>query len=396
MNIFYKLYCRTFQKCLHIALPFLPYKEPKVINCEKDILNIVQDKTVLLVTDKMLRRTNLTSSLEQLLKENGNKVIIYEDTRVNPSVKNVEEAFGLYKKNNCEAIIAMGGGSSIDLAKGVGSKIAYPHKSLNQMAGILKVLRKTPLLIAIPTTAGTGSETTVTAVITDEKIKHKYTINSFPLCPDYALLNPEYTYSLPKHLTAGCGMDVLCHAIEAYIGKSTIKLTRRMALEAAKLVFDNLEIAYNKPDNYNARNNMLIASYKAGIAFSRSYVGYIHAIAHTLGGQYGIAHGHANAIIMPLILEGYGSCVYKKLKELAVYCNLCAENTSTKMASEILIGKIRKMNKDMNIPTLTCIEEKDIDKMAKYALAEANPLYPVPRIMDLEEIKAYYYKLMEN
>ncbi|MGN1406416.1 MAG: iron-containing alcohol dehydrogenase, partial [Erysipelotrichaceae bacterium] len=236
----------------------------------------------------------------------------------------------------------------------------------------------------------------ITAVITDEKTKHKYTINSFPLMPDVALLDARATFTLPQSVTAGCGMDVLCHAVEAYIGNSTTAFTRKCALEASKMVFDNLLIAYHEPQNYEARKNMLIASYKAGVAFSRSYVGYIHAIAQSLGGEYGIAHGRANAIIMPMILRGYGNCIYNKIKQMAVYCEIADENTSEEETFEIFVSRIENMIKEMNIEDIKVVEEKDIDKLINYAYKEATPLYPVPRFMDKEELSGYYMRMMED
>lgn len=178
------------------------------------------------------------------------------------------------------------------------------------MKGILRILRKIPTLIAIPTTAGTGSEVTLAAVITNRAKHHKYALMSFPLIPRYAVLDATLTYSLPPHLTAETGMDALTHAVEAYIGRSSTRETRSLALQAVKLVFDNIELAYADSHDHQARENMLHGAYKAGVAFSKSYVGYIHAVAHSLGGQYGTPHGLANAVIMPYVLEAYGkSCI---------------------------------------------------------------------------------------
>ena len=204
----------------------------------------------------------------------------------------------------------------MDCAKGVGARLAHPKKTVSQMKGVLRVWRKLPTLIAIPTTAGTGSEVTLAAVITDGERHDKYALMSFPLIPHYAVLDAALTVSLPPALTAATGMDALTHAVEAYIGRSTTRETRRLALEAARLVFSNVEQAFRDGKNLGARRNMLHAAYKAGAAFSKSYVGYIHAIAHALGGQYGTPHGLANAVIMPCVLEAYGASAHRKLYEL--------------------------------------------------------------------------------
>lgn len=398
MNTLKKIYCRTFQTAFRLAMPFMPYREPEILNSVAEIaplLHRLDIKSVLLVTDKQLRGFGATAKLEQLLDAANIKCTVYDNTCPNPTVNNVEDARELYIKEKCDALIAFGGGSSMDCAKAVGARIAYPNKSVNQMKGLLKVLRKIPTLIAIPTTAGTGSEVTITSVITNSKIKHKYTMNSFPLIPSHAVLDPEVTLTLPPSLTATTGMDALTHAVEAYIGGSTTKETRAYALEAVRLVFENLEIAYADGQNELARRNMLRAAYIAGIAFSKSYVGYIHAVAHTLGGQYNIPHGLANAVLMPIVLEAYGETAYTKLHQLAVVAGLSEETDSAKESAQKFIRTIRDMNTRMNIPSgFTNIITSDIPMLAKHADTEANPLYPVPMLMDAKQLENIYYKVM--
>ena len=244
MNIFKKIYCRVFQLCFKIAIPILPYRSPKAIDGIEGIPKLLRQKdmnSVLLVTDRTLREIKATEALENELAKSGISCTVYDGTRPNPTVTNVEEARALYIKGNCNAIIAFGGGSPMDCAKAVGARIAYPKKPLSKLQGLLRVLRRIPTLIAIPTTAGTGSETTVTAVITDEAAKHKYTMNNFTTIPHYAVLDASVTYTLPPSLTATTGMDALTHAVEAYIGGSTTKDTRANAKEAVKLIFSNIE-----------------------------------------------------------------------------------------------------------------------------------------------------------
>ncbi|MBQ8518187.1 MAG: iron-containing alcohol dehydrogenase [Agathobacter sp.] len=396
MNPIKKIYCRTFQAAFRLAMPFMPYREPEILNSVAEIKSLLEKlnvKSVLLVTDKMLRQFGATTKLETLLADANIKCVVYDETCPNPTVNNVEAARALYVKEKCEALIAFGGGSSMDCAKAVGARIAYPNKSVNQMKGLLKVLKKIPTLIAVPTTAGTGSEVTITSVITNSEIKHKYTMNSFPLIPAYAVLDPEVTLTLPPSLTATTGMDALTHAVEAYIGGSTTKETRAYALEAVKLIFENLEIAYTDGKNEVARRNMLRAAYIAGIAFSKSYVGYIHAVAHTLGGQYNVPHGLANAVLMPMVLEEYGEVVYEKLHQLAVAAGIAQENDNTEASAKKFIQAIYDMNARMNIPAgFTNIIDADIPMMAEHADAEANPLYPVPKLMDAKELEKIYYK----
>lgn len=399
MNILSKAFCRVYQFCFYIAMPILPYREPKVYNSISDIAGLLKQKnikSVLLVTDSGLRSNGATSNLEELLKDNGINLAVYDKTCANPTVDNVEEAKEIYIKEKCECLIAFGGGSPMDCAKAVGARIAYPNRTVNQLKGLLKVWRKLPMLIAIPTTAGTGSEVTVTAVITDSESKHKYTMNNFTMIPYYAVLDAQVTYTLPKHLTATTGMDALTHAVEAYIGGSTTKETRNLALEAAKLIFENIENAYNNGTDKIARENMLKAAYKAGIAFSKSYVGYIHAVAHSLGGQYNIPHGLANSVLMPIVLREYDKSVYKKLHDMGVAVGAASENDSDKAGAEKFIAAIARLNKNMNIPeTLSGIRKEDIPAMAKHAAKEANPLYPVPQLMNAKELEKFYYKVAD-
>ena len=399
MNPTYKLFCRIFQTAFHLALPILPYKNPKIYGHVTSVAPLLQEKeifSVLLVTDQGLRSAGITASLEHSLKENHIHCTVYDKTCANPTVHNVEEARALYLENQCEALIAFGGGSSMDCAKALGARIAYPNRSLDQLKGLLRVWRKLPPLIAIPTTAGTGSEVTVTAVITDSEKKYKYTMNNFTFIPPYAVLDPEVTFSLPPAVTSTTGMDALTHAVEAYIGNSTSKETRALALDATKLIFENIETAYREPANRTARTNMLHAAHKAGIAFSKSYVGYIHAVAHSLGGQYNIPHGLANSVLMPLILDDYGSAVHKKLHELGVSAGVTTPEASHQEGAAAFIQAIREMNRRLGIPTtLPGIQKQDISKMAHHAAREANPLYPVPVLMTAKELERFYYNVAD-
>lgn len=400
MNIMFKAYCRVFQTAFRLALPILPYREPETVNSCGELGNVIKKENIrsaLIVTDKGIVSNRLTVPLETALKENGVAFTVYDKTRPNPTVDNVEEALALYHKSNCDALIAIGGGSSMDCAKAVGARVAYPKKSVGRMKGILRVLRRLPTLIAIPTTAGTGSEVTLAAIITDSEKHHKYALMSFPLIPHYAVLDAALTYSLPPRLTSTTGMDALTHAVEAYIGRSTTGETRRLALEAVKLIFENVETAYSSGCDHNARANMLRAAYMAGVAFSKSYVGYIHAVAHSLGGQYGTPHGLANAVIMPYVLEAYGKSAHKKLYRLGLAAGVCTEADTYKDGAEKFIKAIKELNAKMGIPDkIPGIKKEDIPVMARHAEKEANPLYPVPRLMTKDELENFYYQISDR
>ena len=400
MNTLRKIYCRTFQKAFKFALPFLPYRNPEVIGSVKSLPEILLKKkcaNVLIITDKGIRSLGLTERLEKTLKENNISYSIYDKTVANPTTVNVKEAENLWYQSGCKAIIGFGGGSSMDCAKAVAARIAKPHQSLAQMKGILKIHKKLPLLIAIPTTAGTGSETTLAAVITDAETRYKYAINDFPLIPRYAVLDPKVTLSLPPFITATTGMDALTHAVEAYIGNSTTHGTRENALQAVKLIFENLDTAVEKGFDINARRNMLRASYYAGCAFTKSYVGYVHAVAHSLGGAYNVPHGLANAVLLPFVLEAYGPVVYPKLHALAIAAGLADKNTPDEEAAKTFIAAIQAMKERYGIGDhIPEIREEDIPKLARYADKEGNPLYPVPVLMDSKELEQFYYLLMEK
>lgn len=397
MNILEKTFCRTYQLGFKAAMPVLPYHEPKTFNSIENVTDILKTENkncVLIVSDQGIRQSGIIDILTKILKQANIKYAVYDQTRANPTIYNIEEGLKLYKQNKCDSLIAIGGGSSMDCAKAIGARVVYPKKSVEQMKGLMHVLKKIPTLITVPTTAGTGSEVTVTAVITDPDKKHKYTLNNFTFIPYYAILDPKLTVTLPPSLTATTGMDALTHAVEAYIGRSTTRQTRKLATDATKLIFENILTAYNNGLDINARANMLMAAYKAGMAFSKSYVGYIHAIAHSLGGQYNIPHGLANAVLMPYVLEGYGKSVYKKLHKLAIAAGISNKEENSKIAAEKFIAAIKELNKKMNIPDhFDIIEDKDIPQMARYAAKEANPLYPVPKLMNRKELEKFYYQV---
>lgn len=265
------------------------------------------------------------------------------------------------------------------------------------MGGILKVRKELPLLMAVPTTAGTGSETTLAAVITDAETRHKYAINDFPLIPRVAVLDSKITKSLPPSVTATTGLDALTHAVEAYIGRSTTMKTRRDALLATRLIFKYLDTAYTDGSDLRARRRMLHAAFYAGCAFTKSYVGYVHAIAHSLGGEYNVPHGLANAVILPMILEAYGPAVYPKLATLAIEAGVADEHTPQEEAAKNFIEAVKAMKKRFGIgDTIPEIREEDIPKLARYADKEANPLYPVPVLWNAKELETFYYRLMEH
>ena len=378
---------------------FLDWSEPQLLEGKGSVLKLpefIKSKginKVLVVTDKGLMSLNLLDPMFEKLKEAGVEYVVYDGVQPNPTIPNIEAAREMYLKNGCEGFIAFGGGSSMDCAKVAAARVVKPNQTVRQMRGYLKVLKKLPPFFAVPTTAGTGSETTVAAVVTDPETHEKNAVNDICLRPKFAVLDPELTVGLPPHITSTTGMDALTHAVEAYIGRSNTKQTREQAEKATKLIFDNIEEAYNNGKDYEARANMLKGSYWAGCAFTRAYVGYVHAIAHNLGGLYGTPHGLANAVILPYVLEWYGDCIYPQLAKLADIVGITGSSEAEK--AQAFIAAIKKFNADMNIPsTFDFIKEEDLPTLIGRALKEGNPGYPVPRIMDYNDMESVIRRFM--
>ncbi len=383
-----KAFFRTYQSVFKIAMCAFDWSEPELLEGEGAIERLPAFiktkglKKVLIVTDKGLTSLHLLDGLYAKLEEEGIEYAVYDGTQPNPTIQNIEDARQMYVDNGCEGVIAFGGGSPMDCAKIAAARVTNPKKSVKKMRGLLKVTHKLPPFFAVPTTAGTGSEVTLAAVVSDPETQEKNACNSPYLRPKYAVLDPALTIGLPPHITSTTGMDALTHAVEAYIGRSNVKSTEMYAEKAVKLIFENLETAYADGKNIDARMNMLKASYYAGMAFTRAYVGYVHAIGHNFGGQYHIPHGLAMAVILPHVLEYYGESAYPRLAKLAVISGVKTDGTDAEKAVAF-IEAIKTMNKNMNIPDgFEQIQEKDLGIIVERALKEANPLYPVPKIMD--------------
>ncbi|MCD8040633.1 MAG: iron-containing alcohol dehydrogenase [Clostridia bacterium] len=398
MNVVKRLYCRAYQFVFKIMIPLLPYRQPKPIkDCKgaAELLKSKGKKHALIVTDKGICACGLTKPIESALSLQGIACSIYSETVVNPTTSNADAAAQLFNKDGCDCLIAIGGGSAMDCAKAAGARIIKPKKSYAKMKGVLKVFGKLPLFIAVPTTAGTGSETTIAAVITDDKTRDKFTIISFCLAPHYAILDPEMTVGLPKNMTSTTGMDALTHAVEAYIGGSTTRLTRKLAVEAVSIIRYQLPRAYENGEDRVARERMQYAAYCAGLAFTISYVGYVHAVAHSLGGKYNTPHGLANAVILPYALKRYGKPAQKRLARLARKSGVAQPDETDERAASQFIAFVEDMNKAMDIPDKLKVEEGDIEALAAHADKEANPLYPVPVLMNKNALKALYYDIKE-
>ncbi len=395
-----KAYYRSFQAVFNIGARCLYWRRPVEVSGTgsigkiPELLRREKVSKAMIVTGPSVGK-KLAPHITGALENAGISYVMFAEVEANPSVDTVEKIRELYVENGCDGMIALGGGSPMDAAKAAAARVVRPGRTLDQMAGLLRVGKKLPPFIAVPTTAGTGSETTIAAVITDTATHHKYALMDLNLVPKYAVLDPEMTRGLPPKITATTGMDALTHAVEAYVCWTyNTKESLRCAEEATVDIFRYLERAYKNGDDMEARTKMLIASNKAGFAFTRAGVGNVHAIAHTLGGLYNTPHGLANAVILPIVLEDYGEAVYPKLARLAELTGT-AVSGAEKDKAEAFIREIRAMNARMEIPTgFDFIKDKDIPQMITWALKEANPTYPVPVVYDRKRCEKVIRRVM--
>ena len=396
MELPYKLevlWCRTFQAVLKLGNYFMGYRMPHYLEGPGKIRELgafLKEKRindVLVVTGSgMVRRGQVQPMLDGFA-ENGIRYTLQTFDTTDPTSDDVELGYKTYQENGCKSIVAIGGGSRIDCAKGIAAKAVHPRKKVSQLQGLLKVHWPIPAFVAIPTTAGAGSETTVAAVITDSATHRKAAINDPFLIPKYAVLDPCLTVGLPPYTTATTGMDALAHAVEAYTNRTyNTKLENKLAKEAVKLIHDNILQAYEDGSNLQARQNMQRGAFYAGRAFTRGCVGYVHAVGHTLGGLYGVSHGLAMAVLLPHVMRRFGLSAQKRLAELADVCGM--EGSSDAEKADAFICWIEETNAKMGLPDgFDMVQEKDIEQMISWAKKEANPLYPVPVVWGREDFR---------
>ena len=403
-NIFLTAGCRVYQSALYLACFFLNWRKPKIISGEGCISSLgdslPEGSRALIVTDGGIRSLGLIDGLLEGLSKNNVIYNVYDKVTPNPTISCVEDGVKLALNMGFEpkkdAVIAVGGGSPIDCAKLIAARLVCRNKSISDMAGLLHVRRRLPDLYAAPTTSGTGSETTLAAVVTDSETRHKYPVNDTVLIPRYAVLDPALTRGLPQSLTASTGMDTLCHAVEAYIGHSNTRQTKKDALETVRLVFSALPEAYSDGNNIQARADMQKAAYLGGRAFTRAYVGAIHAVAHSLGAFYNVPHGLANAIIMPYVLRYYGKSAHKRLAELCDAAEITVPaNATDAQKATAFIDAIEAMNDSFGFAKgFPELKEEDIPALVEHACKETNPLYPTPRVIDRNDFRNIYSLLL--
>lgn len=413
---------RGYQLGMGIGMKLLPASKQEVLSGAGEIMKVpelLQRRGLsrpLIVTGPRVSKTDFFQRLEQALTEAECAPCVFTEVEPDPTTDLIDRVTTAYRIGGCDCFIALGGGSNMDAAKAAAAALARPEKTFRQLGGVMKVRRKTPCMIAIPTTAGTGSECTVAAVVTDLETHRKFAINDPALCPDAAVLDPDLTADLPPSIVAATGMDALTHAVEAWLNRRYHKRATPEQCAAAvhdimmylPFVYEDAAAGKNRAGDSEgptdtgeeppsggsrAREKLLVASYKAGQAFTVACVGNVHAIAHTLGGLYHIPHGQANAVLLPVVLEDYGPVVWRSLARLARAARILPllglqPHCDDEQIAGAFIARIRQMNKEMGIPQgFEQIREEDMDQMAAWAVKEANPLYPVPVIYSRDDIK---------
>jgi alcohol dehydrogenase class IV len=338
-------------------------------------------RRILVVSDGVVAGLGLMKSCLDALQAGGTAVLIYDEITPDAPIPLIEKGIDLYRRKDCDAILAFGGGSVMDAAKAIGLAAAN-DKHPRKLVGYFKGLFAPPPLYAVPTTAGTGSEVTVAAVISDPANERKLVIADTRIVPQMAALDPLLMAGLPPAVTAATGMDALTHALEAYLGDWSTEFTDRMALSAVTMIFENLPRGYERGDDLVAREQMALASTYAGMAFTRANVGNVHAIAHQLGGKYHTPHGLANAIMLPHVLRFSASATAGRLATLALRARVGrAGDSLDELACKFLDG-VDTLSRTVGIPrTLDALREADIRDLAKAACSEADANYPVPRVM---------------
>lgn len=394
--------CRILQYCVKSGMYLLPWKTPKLMQGPDSVrklpvaVNRMNLKKPLIVTGKIVHGSGLLDGMLETMESFHIPCVIFDDVTPNPTEENVEAGVRAFQENGCDCLIAFGGGSPMDCAKAIGARIARPGKTVGQLQGLFRVLRPIPVLFAVPTTAGSGSETTIAAVVTETETHHKASITDLSLMPRFIVLDPKLTEGLPKETTAQTGMDALCHAVEAYTnGTYNTKKENELAVKAVRLIHENLLKVFEDGSDLEARQKMQKAAFCAGRAFTRGCVGYVHAAAHPLGGLYGTPHGLAVGILLPHVLRAYGDAVWEKLAELADACALTEPDMDIPGKAEAFLRWLEELREKLGIPHLPeMLRREDVDQIAEWAEKEGNPFYPVPVIWDREAFRAFLLTLL--
>lgn len=384
---------------LRLVAYIVPLQKPLALTGKDSVLKLgalftsAGHKRPLIVTDGYIHSSGMLNPLLQQLTAAGLSPVVFDKVMPNPTEDVIHEGAKVYNDHNCDSVFVVGGGSPMDSAKVIAAYVANPGP-LKKLYGILKLRKSPPPLYAVPTTAGTGSEVTVAAVISDKKSHQKKFVIDPRLMPLATALDPALMSSLPPAMTAGTGMDALTHAIEAYISMNVFPDTKRDSELAIKLIFENLPKAYTNGSDLEARENLAVASFLAGYAFMKSGVGYVHAISHQLSAHYDTPHGLANAIVLPRVLRYNAKVAETKLAQLERLISPEHGKDQTKAElAESFIRRVETLSDQVGIPSkLDSLKAQDFSSIIKKAQKEALLLYPVPKSLNAKA----GYKILES
>lgn len=377
---------------------FMPAISLMGADCLKDAGEQVAElgfKKALIVTDKVLGQIGIVKKVTDVLDNKSIEYAIYDETKPNPTVKNVNDGLALLKEKECDFVISLGGGSAHDCAKGI-ALLATNGGEIKDYEGVDKSKKPQLPMVGINTTAGTGSEMTLFAIITDEERHIKMALVDKHLTPIIAVNDPMLMLAMPKSLTAATGMDALTHAIEAYVSTSATPITDACAEKAIELISNYLVNAVENGQDVEARDMMAYAEYLAGMAFNNASLGYVHAMAHQLGGFYNLPHGVCNAILLPHVQEYNKSTSASRLAKIAKIMGGNIEGLTDEQGADLCIDMIKSLSQTVGIPEglgVLGVKESDFETLATNALNDACSLTN-PRKGNLEEVIAIFKKAM--
>ena len=380
--------------------PLLPNHVPMALlgsGSHRDLCSVIAEGGVrrpLVVTDAVLVKLGIVGQVTAALQDVGVASSIYDGVEPDPTLDHVRAGLGVLRSDGCDAVLAVGGGSSIDAAKVIAAGATSP-KPFEKLEGLMKVRRAPLPLFAVPTTAGTGSEGTIAAVVSHPVTHAKKFFVDPKLLPQATALDPALMTGLPPAITAATGMDALTHAVESWLSRTSTEQTERWASAAIALIFANLPTACRDGANLPARRAMAVASYYAGLAFTRTSVGYVHAIAHQLGAHYRTPHGLANALVLPHVLEYSIGPGEKAMAAMARRIGL--SGSSDAALARAFLDAVRTLAREVGIPTtLDALRPSDIPTLAEEALAESYANYPVPRWMGRADCEQLITRLLPS
>jgi alcohol dehydrogenase len=377
---------------------FIPTVSLMGVGCAKDAgaqAKALGATNLLIVTDAGLAKLGVADQIKDLLVAAGLKAVIFSGAEPNPTDKNVHDGVKAYKDNKCDGIVTLGGGSSHDCGKGVGLVIAGGGH-IRDYEGVNKSTKPMPPFLAINTTAGTASEMTRFCIITNTDTHVKMAIVDWRVTPNIAINDPLLMVGMPPALTAATGMDALTHAVEAYVSTIATPITDACALMAIKLIADYLRPAVANGTNLEARDKMAYAEYLAGMAFNNASLGYVHAMAHQLGGFYNLPHGVCNAILLPEVSEFNKIACPQRFADIAVALGEDISGLAPVDAADVAIAAIRKLSKDVGIPSGLAelgVKEADFEVMGTNAKKDACQLTN-PRLATLPQVKGIFAAAM--